>query len=76
MKVHDTARLHHKTVSEHQQHIVRKARKPGMKQAIESMKVDQRVWKTAMRLAKGDATRIVVRSETEVVVVNQSKKKR
>lgn len=74
-KVRDTARLHPKTVSEYQQHIV-SARSGGIVRAgVASVRVDLSVWQTAMKLAAGDQTRIVVRSSTEVLVVNQSKRK-
>lgn len=39
------------------------------------VKVDPRVWKTALRLANGDATRLTVVHETEVIVNNHSKRK-
>lgn len=38
------------------------------------IKVDPRVWSTALELAGGDATRIQIRSATEVVVTNKSKR--
>lgn len=38
---------------------------------VDSRTVDQRVWKTAMRLAGGDHARIVVVSSTEVRVINR-----
>jgi hypothetical protein len=39
------------------------------------VKVDPRVWKAALRLAKGDPTRIRVVHESEVIVTNHSKRK-
>lgn len=39
------------------------------------VKVDSRVWSAALKIAKGDATRITVVHETEVIVNNHSKRK-
>jgi hypothetical protein len=75
-KVEDVVRLHHKTVQHYHHHIIRPARvKDGIKHKATTIRVDLRVWKTALDLAKGDVTRIKVRSEIEVVVVNQSKRR-
>jgi len=75
-KVRETVSLHPKTVSEAQSHVRRKSGQRQMQNAIDSVKVDLRVWRTAMRLARGDRTRIKVESAESVVVVNQSKKVR
>ena len=37
---------------------------------VTSIQVDPRVWATALRLAGGDRSRIVVESETSVIVLN------
>lgn len=74
-KVRDNVRLHHKTVSEHQNHIVRKSGQRKVKAAVSSMQVDLRVWRRAMELAGGDSTRIVKEAPDSVLVVNHSKRK-
>lgn len=73
-KVRDTVRLHPSTVTNYEQ-FLRKVYRPGTNAALRVIQVDMRVWRAAMKLAKGDSTRIVVHSVTEVVVVNQSKRK-
>ena len=73
-KARDIARLHPKTVENHHHHVVRTPRKGTKTSQVTTIRVDMRVWKEALRLAEGDQTRIIVRSEIEVVVVNQSKK--
>lgn len=75
-KVRDVARLHSKTVEDHHKHIkgkVRGARKAANR--VQTMKVDPRVWKKALQIAQGDRSKIIVLSETEVVVTNHSKRK-
>ena len=42
--------------------------------ATHYVKVDPRVWKTALRLAKGDPNRLTVVHETEVIVHNHPRK--
>lgn len=74
-KVRETASLHPKTVSEAQQHIRRKSGQRKVQSAVNSIKVDLRVWHKDLELAQGDVTRIKVESSESVVVVNQSKKK-
>lgn len=62
--VRKSFRLHHKAA-------VRKktaARRPSFR--VEVTKVDPRVWALAKELAEGDMSRIVVESETSVLVVN------
>lgn len=69
--VRDTARLHPETVSNHTVHTKRKPRKkPNRALRGREIKVDPRVWHTAMKLAKGDNGRIVIVSSTEVIVRN------
>lgn len=74
-KVREVVRFHPQTTADVQKHILRKARVSSQTKSLRVMKIDPRVWKEAMKLAKGDSTRIVVTSETEVVVVNKSLKK-
>ena len=72
-KVQDTAKLHPKTVSEHQKHKKTKPRKSSKRQKVERLKVDSRVWEVATLLSEGDPTRLQILSETEVVVKNSRK---
>lgn len=74
-KTEEVTRLHHKTVASYHRHVIKKPRKNGSPAELVVTKVDGRIWETALKLAKGDSTRIVVRSPTEVVVVNRSKKR-
>lgn len=69
-KVRDTARLHTKTVSEAASHVKKPSRTPGKRAAITTTKVDLRVWRTALKLAQGDRSRIDVVHSTEVIVKN------
>lgn len=73
-KVRDTMTLHHKTVSEYQKHITTKTVRSAQNR-VRKIQVDQRVWVTAMKLAKRDVTRLKVISPTEVIVLNASKRK-
>lgn len=69
--VRDSASLHPKTVSEYQSHTKKRApRKPNKNLRGRYIKVDPRVWRTALKLAKGDNSRIKVVSDTEVIVSN------
>lgn len=69
--VRDSASLHPKTVSEYQSHTKRKPRrKPNKNLRGRYIKVDPRVWRTALKLAQGDNSRIKVISDTEVIVSN------
>lgn len=69
------ASLHPQTVSEYQKHTTKKATPKRARNTVKKLQIDQRVWTTAMKLAGGDRSRIVVHSETEVVVVNPSQRK-
>lgn len=64
-RAHELARLAKK----------RKGRGEAKNSRVQSVVIDPRVWQTAMELANGDVTRIQVISETEVLVVNQSRKR-
>lgn len=69
--VRDSVALHPKTVSEYQLHTRGRApRKPNKNLRGRSVKVDPRVWRTAMKLAGGKVQRIKVIHETEVIVSN------
>ena len=69
--VRDTARLHPETVTNYKSHTKKKPRKkPAANLRGRYVKVDPRVWGTAMKLAKGDAKRLKVIHETEVIVNN------
>lgn len=74
-KVRKVVNLHPKTVTEYKSHEKRKPRAKGKRNPVVDKSVDKRVWKKAMELAEGDATRIVNRKRDSVVVVNQSKRK-
>ncbi len=51
----------------------RKERRPGRKTPkVSVIRVDPRVWKVALRLAKGDAKRIQVRNAEAVTVHNNA----
>jgi len=67
--VRDTARLHPETVTNHAKHA-RKYKRSSKQSEVKVIKVDPRVWRTAMRLAKGDRSRIVVMGTEEVIVLN------
>lgn len=75
-EVRDTARLAEQTVQaiardEVEPIIVRRKRRVGGRSSrVEVLKVDPRVMAAARRLAKGDMTRIEIRSATEVIVHN------
>ena len=56
--------------------IVRPRRSAAKNSGVVVLKVDPRVWKTALDLADGDRQRIEVVNENEVVVHNHPKKKR
>jgi hypothetical protein len=75
-KVRDTARLHPQTVANYGQHLKRQTRTSSLRMQTQVTRVNLDVWRTALRLAEGDATRIVVHSPTEVIVVNHSKRKK
>lgn len=66
--------LHERTVQDAEKHALTYARsaKPTTKRSrngrVVNLKVDRRVWKTAMELANGDGSRIEIISETEVRV--------
>ena len=72
--VRDTARLHHKTVSNHKSHVLVKTRSrgPDKNSRVTHVKVDRRVWDAAVELCEGDAGRLVIMSETCVIVRNNS----
>lgn len=74
-KVRDIVRLHPKTCSDHQAHVRKKAVTKPTRKKTDTLQMDQRVWKKALEVAGGDRSRIVVRSATEVVVVNRSLRK-
>jgi hypothetical protein len=70
-KVRDKARLHPATVSNYQNHVTKPRRLPRqLRGPSYQIKVDPRVWKVAKQLAKGDTARLVIVSDTEVVVRN------
>lgn len=75
-KVWDVVRVHPQTCSNYQNFVTRKSITKPARKKMRTMQVDQRVWKTALEIAGGDRSRLVVRHETEVVVVNQSKRKK
>lgn len=74
------ARIHESTVKDAQKHAdaakVHRIRTGHQHRTVTHyIKVDPRVWSTALGLAGGDATRITVVHETEVIVRNHSKRK-
>lgn len=70
-----TARLHHQTVATYQAHLSSQdVRVRHSKSATIRVQVDPRVWRIAFELADKDSSRIVVRSPTEVIVTNQTKR--
>lgn len=75
-EVRDTARLAEQTVQaiardEVEPIIVRRKRRVGGRSSrVQVLKVDPRVMAVARRLAKGDMTRLEIRSATEVIVRN------
>ena len=75
--IRNNARLSAKTVSETPKHnnLTKKRRESHKPQPVRKLLVDPRIWRTALKLAKGDATRIKVINEQEVLVTNKSKKK-
>lgn len=73
-EVRDTARLHHKTVSEAGKHVKKKPRKKATKTKKYSVAVDPRVWEVAKKLAKGNNRRIQVVNSEEVIVHNHPRK--
>lgn len=82
-KLPKVARVHESTVSKAQKHAEeagkrmakRSTRKGRRSSPVREVKVDPRVWKEAMLLAGGDATRIKVIDATNVIVENRSKRK-
>lgn len=74
--MYETARIHHGTVSNYQNHLFKKRRRTNKKEnKMSKITVDSRVWAIALRLSGGDRSRIIVTSPTEVHVVNRSKRK-
>lgn len=74
------ARVHESTVKRAQEHAdaakVHRIRTGHQHRTVTHyIKVDPRVWKAALGLAEGDATRITVVHKTEVIVNNHSKRK-
>lgn len=71
-EVIDTTRLHTKTVSEYEQHLRKRPRRPPVRSRMVIKRVDPRVWRVARDIARGNpSVMIEVRSETEVVIVNK-----
>jgi hypothetical protein len=77
-KVRDVAKLTSKTdLTEAERYKLKLERTPPRTLGdLQKIQVDIRVWKKAKQLAKGDVSRIVVRSSQEVVVVNNPTKRR
>lgn len=71
-KLSRDARLHESTVKKAASHKPVRRRRQGDKKVhdVTTMKMDLRVWREAMKLAKGDRWRIQVISEAEVIVWN------
>jgi hypothetical protein len=72
--------VHEKTVKRAQEHadkakVYRIRTGHQHRTATHYVKVDSRVWETAMDLAGGDPTRITVVHATEVIVNNHSNRK-
>lgn len=78
--VRKTTSVHEKTVQEAHVHAAKHARKRPRAKAgnkntrITTIKVDERVMKTAKQLAKGDASRIKIIDATTVIVANPKMK--
>lgn len=75
-EVYDSVSLHPKTVENAHVHVARERKSPKGRNKVDVIQVDIRVWKQALEIAGNDVTRLVVVSETEVIVLNQSKRKR
>lgn len=72
----ESARLHPQTVTNYKGSIRKAPRKPGKPSRITTLRVDPRIWEAALSISQGDAHRIEVISELEVIVHNNPRKKR
>lgn len=72
--VREDVSVHPKTITEFSEKP-KSSRKRGSNKSskITKVTVDPRIWETALKLAEGDALRIKVIHETEVIVLNHRK---
>lgn len=66
----ETARLHHATVTNWTAHRKRALKIRGKSALITTIKVDPRIWKTALELCQGEPRRIQVIDELTIIVHN------
>lgn len=73
-KVRDSVRFHTNLDKLPEHGRKRAPRSPSKSSRITATQVDLRVWRTALKLSKGDRSRIEVISSSEVVVHNPKAK--
>ena len=71
----EAARLHPQTVSNYKQHARTTPKKGARSSRIATLRVDPRIWGTALELAQGNPRRIEVIDEVTVIVHNNPRGK-